>query len=170
MLLNKAKEAESHFKLALARRPGDPAYQLALGLLYLHEQTGKSWPPAERDALMSQAFDALGNVAQTPVELNTAAIYYLIKTTAARALPFAERASRGDPDCWSCLHTYAAATFLLGRAAEAAELERSALERLPDDAPSKVTAVLTRDRARYLRAASSGSKDDRQDVYLFWPD
>ena len=170
MLANVPKDAERHFKQALARRPGDPGYQLALALLYLHEKTGASWPPAERVTLLSDAFEQLGAVARTPSELNSVAIYHLLKTTANQALPFAERASKADPDCWSCLHTLAAATFRLGQADEAAELERAALQRLPDDARSEVTAILKRDRDRYLRAASSDTNDDRQGTMLFWPD
>ena len=170
MLMKKAKEAELHFNQALARRPGDAGYQLALGLLYLRERTGTSWPPPERAALLSATFDKLGEVARTPLELNTVAIYHMMKTTAAQALPFAERAAHADPDCWSCLHTYAAATFQLGRAADAAELERAALQRLPDDADSEMTAVLTRDRDRYARAASSSTKGDQRGTMLFFPD
>ncbi len=170
MLTNNAKEAERHLKQALARRPGQPGYQLALALLYLRDRTGTSWSPPAREVLLAQAFETLGQVAQTPVELNTVAIYHMMKATPARALAFAERASRADPDCWSCLHTYAAATFQLGRAADAAELERSALERLPDDAPSKVTAALAHDRDRYLGEASSGAKDDQRGTMLFLPD
>ena len=136
------------------------------------EPTAVSWPAAERDALLSQAFETLGQVAQSPFELNTVAIYHIIQRAPERAVPFAQRAARADPDCWSCLHTYAAATFQVGQAAEAAELERSALERLPDDAPSKTTAVLTHDRDRYLRAAAprAHGEDDQEPAFLFWPD
>jgi hypothetical protein len=169
MMLNRPRAAEDHLKQALARRPGDSGFQLALALLYLSNRTGTTWPQPERDALLSQAFEKLGEVAQTSAELNTVAIYHMMKKTPPRALPFAQRASRVDPDCWSCLHTYAAATYEMGSARDAAELERSALERLPDDAPSKVTTLLTQDRDRYVRAAS-GANQDRQGTMLFLPD
>jgi hypothetical protein len=170
VLANKLRDGERHLQNALARRPGDAGYLLALALLYLDKKSSVVWPPAELSKLLADAIERLGKVAQTPSELNTVAIYHLTQTTTAQGFPFAERAARADPACWSCLHSFAAAQFAMGRASEAAALEQRAIDRLPEDAPPRIVGVLVRDRGRYTGATSGREARDNQGTTLFLPD
>lgn len=168
-LLGKPLEAEHHLQQALARQPSYAGAQLALGMLYLDDKTGTSWPADERKKRASDAFTRLGEIATTATEHNAVAIYHLIKTGVAQAVGPAAKACELDPSCWSCLHTYAAATFRSGARARAADLELAALSRLPDNAPERIVQTLSRDLERY-RAAADPSADREAGMMMFWPD
>lgn len=161
------REAEQHYLQALAQRPERPSYQLALALLYLDDATGSTWSASERETLLARAVDRLGEIAATASELNAVAGYQLIQMHAPKALPFAAKACRVQPDCWECYHTYAAATSQTGDPAGAAALERTALERLPEDAPARTARVLKRAFDRYEEAVAHPGSAGREKALLF---
>jgi len=168
-LLGRPREAERHLQRALGLEPSQAEAQLALGMLYLGNKTGSTWPAAERDKLMADAFERLGKIAATATEYDAVAIYHLIKTGVAQAVGPAAKACELDPSCWSCLHTYAAATFRTGDRERAAALELAAVSRLPENASETVIRTLTRDLERY-RAAPDAAGDKKAGTMLFWPD
>ena len=138
-------------------------------MLYLGNKTGSTWPAAERDKLMADAFERLGKIAATATEYDAVAIYHLIKTGVAQAVGPAAKACELDPSCWSCLHTYAAATFRTGDRERAAALELAAVSRLPENTNETVVRTLSRDLERY-RAAPDAAADQKAGTMLFWPD
>jgi hypothetical protein len=168
-LLRQPLEAERHLQRALARQPSHAGAQLALGMLYLDDRTGASWPASQRKKRVVDAFERLGEIATTATEYNAVAIYHLIKTGVARAVGPAAKACELDPSCWSCLHTYAAAKFRSGERARAADLELAALSRLPDGAPESIVQTLSRDLERY-RAGADPAADREAGMMMFWPD
>jgi hypothetical protein len=169
-LMGQPLEAERHLQQALARQPSHAGAQLALGMLYLDDKTGTSWPAGERKKRAADAFGRLGEIAITATEYNAVAIFHLITTGVERAVGPAGKACDLDPSCWSCLHTYAEAMFQSGEGESAAiTLQLAALSRLPDDAPERIVKALSRDLERY-RAGGDPSVDRHAGTMLFWPD
>jgi tetratricopeptide (TPR) repeat protein len=143
MLDADAQIAERHFKLAIDRAPDDVRAQMALALLYLGFDRAV-WPPPEREARLRGAMARLAELARGSSELNLLAAYHLIHKQPKQALEHAAGACERDPGCWQCFHNHALAWFLLGHPSRAALLARTALDLLPEDAPSDTEQMLIR--------------------------
>jgi hypothetical protein len=167
MVRGKPKVAERWLEAARAREPGNPAYQLALVALYFAERGG-SWSSGDHDERLEEAMARLTKVARTPAELGTVAGFNILQGHADVALPLAARACEAGPDCWECFHSYALASYETEDAARALELERAALERLPEDAPSE-TARALQGALRRFEAAVSGSSVPSGNYHVFFP-
>jgi hypothetical protein len=154
---------------ALAQRPNAAGYQLALALLYLVDQPNRPWPADQAKALARQAFERLEEIAATATQLNAVAVYRLLTSGADGARTPAAEACQLAPDCWACLHTYAAASFRARDWTSAVALEKTALERLPESAPAKTAVTIARALERYKRVAGGGPPSGDGDTTLFLP-
>ncbi len=171
MIKRQPKAAEGYFKSALSSEPDNARYQTALALLYLNDKDGPGagWPATERRVLLRGAMDQLAKVARTAVELNLVATDMIFEGKAEDALPFAQKACAADSDCWECFHTHAAAAFQTGDASAAEILERSALQRLPEEAPAKTAEILKQALQSYKTAGDGSSPASPAKIPLFVP-
>lgn len=116
-------------------------------------QRGREIPP--------EVVDWLARVASSATELNEVAWYHAERRNPDEAMPFAERAVRLDPLCWTCLDTYALALFEKGRLDEAMKASDRAVSVLPEKVSAPYIDLLHRQIAQAVaRSGGRGSSLD----------
>jgi tetratricopeptide (TPR) repeat protein len=135
--------AEAELSRALAQRPNDARYLMALGTYYRGLDRRA---PSER---LDDVIRRLAKVAVAPRALDFVAGYYASIGQNDDGLRFAARATKADPSCYRCYATGAHLLFATGRFNEAVDAAERAVNLLPDGVRAP---QLTRDIARYRQA------------------
>ena len=120
-----AAGAEADLARALAPRPNDARYLVAMATLY----RGLERPPQDR---LDDVMHRLAKVAVAPRALDLVASYDGAVGQVDDGLRFAARATKADPTCYRCYSTGAKLLFAKGRAEEAVEAAERAVNLLPD--------------------------------------
>ncbi len=132
--------AEAELSRALAQRPNDARYLLALGTHYRGLE--RNAPKDRLDDVMHR----LAKVAVAPRALDFVASYDAATGEIDEGLRFAARATKADPACYRCFSTGARLLAAKGRLDEAVDAALRALNLVPDGVRAP---QLTRDLARY---------------------
>lgn len=148
------EEAERELRGALALRPGEERYVLALALLLT------SAPSADRtasgpapDPATEEVLGQLGRVAESAVAFDFLAHQQVARGETERARELALRAVARDAGCWQCLDTLAQIEFSRGATDEAVQLVERAVGLMPDDA---VRPGLLQRLDKYRQAVTGG--------------
>jgi Flp pilus assembly protein TadD len=144
-----AQAAVEHYKSALQVKPNEPRYLLALAAVYCGGASKDVWPKNEREARLEKVMMALEKTAKTPRQLNAVATYRLVRADYPGATELSRRARESAPDCWECFHTSAAAAFMADDHAQAIQLQKGALSRLPEGTPPEVVEAVEETLRRY---------------------
>jgi tetratricopeptide (TPR) repeat protein len=132
--------AEAELSRALAQRPNDARYLLALGTYYRGLE--RNAPKDRLDDVMHR----LAKVAVAPRALDFVASYDAATGEIDEGLRFAARATKADPACYRCFSTGARLLAAKGRLDEAVDAALRAVNLVPDGVRAP---QLTRDLARY---------------------
>ena len=135
--------AEADLTRALAQRPNDARYLVALGTYYRGLETVA---PKDR---VEDVMARLSKVAVSPRALDFVASYDAATGQTDDGLRFAARATKADPTCYRCFATGARLLFAKGRIDEAVEAAQRAVNLIPDTAR---VPQLARDLLMYRQA------------------
>lgn len=120
-----AAEAVSELERALAPRPNNARYLVALATLYRDL-------PAPPKPQIDDVIHRLAKVAVAPRALDLVASYDGAAGQIDEGLTFAARATKADPACYRCYATGARLLFAKGRVEEAVDAAERAVNLLPD--------------------------------------
>ncbi|MEP7126329.1 MAG: hypothetical protein ABJE95_35685 [Byssovorax sp.] len=135
--------AEADLTRALAERPNDARYLVALGTYYRGLEGG-----APKDRL-DDVIGRLSKVAVSPRALEFVASYDAATGQTDDGLRFAARATKADATCYRCFATGARLLFAKGRVDEAVDAAERAVNLLPDGVRAP---QLARDLLMYRQA------------------
>lgn len=157
----KVEEAERELGQAVAARPEDPRYLLALASVTERGLPASRVPP-EPAKRLAALMDRLSKVAKTATEINFVAWYHAEMGRPDDGLALAERSIKADPTCWECLDTYALLLSEKGRFDDAVTVQQRAVDLMPEGVRMPQIAerlhkytVIARTMARRRREAES---------------
>lgn len=157
----KTGEAEQELGRALAARPEDPKYLLALASTIRGEVPINQLPP---DAVtrLAALLVRLSKVAKTADALNFISWYHAEMGHPDEGLGLSERSLKADPTCWECFDTYALLLSEKGRFDDAVAAQQRAVDLMPEGLRMPEVAeqlhkysVIARAMARRRREAES---------------
>jgi tetratricopeptide (TPR) repeat protein len=145
--------AEAEARRALARRPDEPRYRLALAH-FIYDRVTTAPPPRDWEPLR-EPLKRIWAVAHSAEALNLIGCAYAQMGELDLALPFARRAVQADPSCWYCLDTLALLLAGTGFYEDAIPLQERAVALMPAHRP--VPDVL--ERLEQYRAVLKARRD-----------
>ncbi|XXY12319.1 tetratricopeptide repeat protein [Sorangium sp. So ce216] len=151
------REAEQELTAALAARPADPRYLLAMGRLLYTLASHRVITTLDAMGRAAPLVDRLGRTASTAAQLNLVARYRLEHREFDEAQTFVKRALQTDPSCASCYDTYGMLLLEQGRVMEAISAESHALDLLPEGIENPLIEARLRCFYAHEKAARDGA-------------
>ncbi|WP_437805202.1 tetratricopeptide repeat protein [Sorangium sp. So ce1078] len=151
------REAEQELTAALAARPTDPRYLLAMARLLSTLASRQIITPLQAIVRTTPLVDRLGRAASTAEQLNFVARYRVQLRDLDEAQPFVKRALKTDPSCARCYDTYGMLLLLQGRVTEAIAAVSRARDLLPEGIENPFIEARLRCFSAYEKAVRDGA-------------
>ncbi|WP_437901431.1 tetratricopeptide repeat protein [Sorangium sp. So ce124] len=151
------REAEQELTVALAARPMDPRYLLAMGRLLYTLASHRVITTLDAMGRAAPLVDRLSRAASTAAQLDFVARYRIEHRELDEAQTFIRRALKTDPGCASCYDTYGMLLLMQGRVTEAISAAGHALDLVPEGSESPVIEARLRCFLAHEQAARDGA-------------
>ncbi|AGP37743.1 tetratricopeptide repeat protein [Sorangium cellulosum] len=152
---SRLREAEQELTAALAAKPTDPRYLLAMAKLIRAMSSRRIITPLQAIVRTAPLIDRLSRTAATAEQLTFVARYRIQLRDLDEAQAFVQRALKTDPSCVRCYDTYGMLLLLQGRVTEAI----TAASRARDLLPEGVENPLIEARLRCFQAHEKAVRD-----------
>ncbi|WP_438002736.1 tetratricopeptide repeat protein [Sorangium sp. So ce321] len=151
------EEAEQELTAALAVRPADPRYLLAMVRFLYTLASHRVITTLDAMRRAAPLVDRLGRTASTAAQLNLMARYRLEHREFDEAQTYVKRALQTDPSCASCYDTYGMLLLVQGRVMDAISAGSHALDLLPEGIENPLIEARLRCFYAHEKAARDGA-------------